>query len=111
MPRAILLAFTNPVEGASEDEYNAWYDGRHVPDVLQVAGVRSARRLQLSPTQLRAPAGPPARYLAVYEIEADSLEDVLAEWSARGAAGQMPISPTVDREGSRAPLILVYEER
>jgi hypothetical protein len=111
MPRAILLAFTNPADGASEAEFNAWYDGQHVPDVLQVPGVISARRFALSPAQFRPPRTTPAAYLAIYEIEAESLEEVLAEWAARGPAGKMPISPAVCRDGDRAPAVFVYDER
>ena len=48
MAKALLLAFTGPKSPELEDEYNEWYDSVHLPDVLAVPGVRSARRFKLA---------------------------------------------------------------
>jgi hypothetical protein len=39
--RDLYLVFSNPVEGR-EDEYNAWYDEVHLPDVQRIPGVVGA---------------------------------------------------------------------
>jgi hypothetical protein len=31
MAKSIVLAWTNPVDEASDKEFNAWYSGTHVP--------------------------------------------------------------------------------
>jgi hypothetical protein len=45
-----------------EDEFNRWYDDRHVPDVLKFPGVVSARRYQAIAGEDRF------EYMAVYEL-------------------------------------------
>ncbi len=74
MPAFKLLVFTNPVEGR-DDEYNDWYDNQHVPDTMTFDGWKSAQRFKTGPRYLGRDA--PARYVAIYEIEADSIEEVL----------------------------------
>ncbi len=48
-----------------EAEFNRIYDEDHIPIILKVAGVRSARRYRL---ERSTKAGKP-RYLALYEID------------------------------------------
>ena len=72
----ILLAMTNPAEGR-EDDYNAWFDNQHIPEVLAVPGFKSAQRYELTEEQ-RTPAPHPYRYAAQYEIETDNLPETLA---------------------------------
>jgi hypothetical protein len=47
-------------EQGEEDAWNAWYDGKHIPDLLTVPGFLSATRYR--------ERGPKRRYLAAYEI-------------------------------------------
>ena len=49
-----------------EEEFNAWYDTRHIPDVCGFAGFRRAWRLKVEPD-----AGDlgPQKYMAVYETD------------------------------------------
>ena len=68
MERALLMAFTNPVADR-EAEYHRWYDHEHLPDVLKVDGVVSARRYEFVPI-FPGPA-PIGRFLALYEVEGD----------------------------------------
>ena len=72
----ILLAMTNPAEGR-EDDYNAWMDDHHIPEVLAVPGFVSAQRFELTEDQ-RTPPPHPYRYAAQYEIETDNLSETLA---------------------------------
>ena len=57
MRRGLLLTLTEPPP-AMEEEFNAWYDGEHLPERLAIPGFRSARRWICG----RA-------YLATYELD------------------------------------------
>jgi hypothetical protein len=89
------LVFSKPVEGR-DDEYNAWYDEVHLPDLAAIPGIRSAQRFDIGPE--RRPAGdePPYRSLAVYEIEGEP-ELVFKETTRRIESGEMQMSEALDR--------------
>jgi hypothetical protein len=86
---ALLFAFSNPVEGR-EDDFNTWYDDVHLPDVLKIPGVMSARRYTLAPG-----ARSPHRYLAVYEVDGDP-GAVLKTLFAGMKSGEIPMSDAID---------------
>ena len=45
--RYIFLALTNPADGR-EDEFNAWYDEHHIPEVVRYGrGFLGGRRYRL----------------------------------------------------------------
>jgi hypothetical protein len=89
MSDALLMAFSNPVEGR-EDEYNKWYDEVHLSDVLAVPGIVSGRRYEL------APGGRGEhRFLAVYDVEGDPREAV-RELISRMKTGEIPLSDAID---------------
>lgn len=88
MARYKLVAFSNAVEG-HDAEYNEWYDGQHMPDVLAIPGFVSAERFVCVDDG-------PHRYLAIYEIETDDLEGLLAEFSRRPGTDLMPISTSLE---------------
>ncbi len=101
MPRGgYLLVFSNPTEG-EDDAFNDWYDSIHVPDVLAVDGVVSARRFEIDAIEtpdvdgLPAPPPPTHRYLAMYELDRDGNE-VMTEFVTRVTSGQMALSETLD---------------
>jgi hypothetical protein len=60
------------------DELNRWYDEVHIPEILEIAGFRSARRLQ---------AADGATFLAVYEV--DDVDTAKAAMGEAQAAGRM----------------------
>ena len=77
-----------------EDEYNDWYDNRHLPDVLAVPGFVGARRFRL-----QSDADSPAcasRYLAVYDIDTNNLTETMAELFRRKNTARMPISDALN---------------
>lgn len=100
MAEDLLLVFSNPASGR-EDEFNEWYDNRHLDDVLDVPGVTAARRYQLAPMTLPEADGTPEpapaahSYLAVYELDRDP-DEVLAEFQRRAASGELPLSDSLD---------------
>ncbi|HEX4107385.1 MAG TPA: hypothetical protein VHX88_04580 [Solirubrobacteraceae bacterium] len=71
MPQFALLVLTEGVAGR-EQEYNDWYTGQHLGDILEIEGYNAAQRFEFVEGTLSSPA--PQRYLAVYELEADSVE-------------------------------------
>ena len=40
-----MVVQTGPVSAEREDEYNDWYSGTHIPEVLAIPGFVAARRL------------------------------------------------------------------
>lgn len=85
MASFILMAMTNAAEGRDQ-EYNRWFDEVHVPQVLNVPGMETAQRYELTAEQ-RMPAPLPYRYATVYWIESDDLAATLAALGAAIAAG------------------------
>lgn len=94
MARYRQIVFTNPVEGR-EGEFNRWYDEVHLPEVLAVPGFLSATRYAVT-----QPGGdiPSHRYVAIYEMEADDPDAVLAEVGARVERGEIAISDTISSD-------------
>lgn len=91
MARYAYTVFSHAVAG-KEDEYNRWYSGQHLDDVLRVPGFVSAQRFKLALEDAAAPA----QYLAIYEVETDDPQQALADLSARAGTPAMPISPALD---------------
>ncbi|MET0378315.1 MAG: hypothetical protein ABW049_04910 [Spongiibacteraceae bacterium] len=86
-----FLVFSNPQSGR-EDEYNEWYEKRHLPDLLKIPGVVAAQRFRVADDN-----GTHAhRYVAIYEIEADNADAVMAEINTRAGTEAMPISDAMD---------------
>jgi hypothetical protein len=70
MDRYLLLAFSDCKDPAREKEFNDWYDNMHVPDMLEVPGMISATRwVSADPKE-----GQRRKYLAMYELETDNIE-------------------------------------
>ena len=70
MARYLLFAFSDCKDPAKEEEFNRWYDTMHVPDMLEVPGMISATRWVAAQPQ----EGQQRKYLAMYELETDSIE-------------------------------------
>jgi len=98
-----MIVLTRPVEGR-EQEYNDWYDGRHLDDILAVPGFVSARRFERKGEPV---AGQPWPYLAIYEIDHDDPQAVLDAMLARVGTDAMPLSDAMDQD----IYCVLYEER
>ncbi|UOM36565.1 VOC family protein [Acuticoccus sp. I52.16.1] len=90
MPKYSLVVLTNAVAGR-EEEFNEWYSGQHLADVVALPGVVSAQRFHLAPLQ-RAATPSPYRYLAIYEVETDDLAATVAALRERAGTDLMPLS-------------------
>jgi hypothetical protein len=84
-----FVVMTNPV-GGREEEYNRWYDERHLHDVISIPGIVSAQRFALDRAVGDGPE--PYRYLAIYDIESDDLDATFATFFAVSGTERMPIS-------------------
>jgi hypothetical protein len=107
MPRAIMMAFSQPTSPDLEDKYNEWYDNVHLKDVLAIPGISSATRFKLGSTQQSRTldvSEPP--YLAIYDIEADDIQSVIDEIGNRVRTPLMEISDAISMAHTKA---VVYE--
>jgi hypothetical protein len=73
MAKGIIYVETYPSSPEREEEYNTWYDGIHLAELVAVDGIVSARRLR--------PVNGEGPYVALYEIEGDDLAAVLQNMS------------------------------
>ena len=94
--RGIFLVYTD-VDPVHEDEFNAWYNTEHLPELLSLHGFLDAARYV-------AYKGVP-RYLAVYELDsAEALKTAeFQKWRANPSPWSRRISPTaIGKNVSRA---------
>jgi hypothetical protein len=96
----ILLVLSNAVEG-SDDAFNTWYTGTHLPDVLKVHGFSAAQRFRISDTQMNDNATP-YKYLAIYEVDEEKLPAVRDALAAAAGTDAMYIDPALDMNGTVA---------
>ena len=101
MPRSLMLAFTSPTSGAADADYNRWYDTKHLHDVIGVKGAVAGTRYKLvrGLQPLPGVGGPAQQYLAIYELAAeteDELEAFCGNLRAALASGQVDIDPSLD---------------
>lgn len=109
MARYVFVVLTN-ASGGRDDEFNDWYNGRHIPDVLQIPGFVAAQRFRLADAQMNDMSSP-WRYLALYEIETADLAGALKELTARVGTPAMVMSDTLNMEGIGAYVFAPIAER
>ena len=98
MQRYKFVVMSNPTEGRDE-EYNDWYQNCHLPELLNLDGIVSAQRFQQA-RNLRE--GESYRYMAIYEIETDDIDAVVANLVQTAEAGQLTMSDAIDTDNSYA---------
>jgi hypothetical protein len=98
MPTFKFVVFTNAVEGR-DAEFNDWYTGQHVPDILKVKGYVGAQRFQLVDLATNAPGA--NRYLALYDIEADDAQSAMDALIQAGRDGVMVMSDSMDSSSAK----------
>jgi hypothetical protein len=108
MAGALLVVFSNAVEGQDE-EFNRWYTEVHVPDVIKLGGATVGRRYQAAGVPLLPGIPEPGGYAAVYEVEAETVEQIQAVAARFGESlttGEADISPTMDLSSVQAAWLL-----
>ncbi len=72
MTKWIVTVATNCTDPVREAEFNEWYNKTHLPDIFETPGyVRATRYENINPSEGEA------KFLAVYEIEADDIREVM----------------------------------
>ena len=99
--KQLVLILTEPTAG-KEDEYNDYYNNLHLGEVLETTDLQTAQRFKLV-GEVGEPC--PLPYLAVYETEADSAEDVLQNLNENRAQRQQS-----DALNKRSARVWVFEE-
>lgn len=69
MTKGIIYVETRPSSPDRDQEYNTWYDEVHIPELVALDGIVSARRLR--------PVDGDGPYVALYELEGDNLQAIL----------------------------------
>jgi hypothetical protein len=82
-----MVVYTSPADG-KEDEYNAWYDGTHLPEFTALPGVINGRRFKV------VKEGTP-QYAAIYELSA-SPDSVMAAMNEGIKNGTVHWSDAID---------------
>ena len=103
MRRYKMIVMSRPAEGR-EAEYNDWYQHFHLAQVVQIPGIRSARRYRLARKLVEGEAQP---YAAIYDIETEDIDAVLGELRARAGGASLRISDALASDFTHAT---VYEE-
>jgi hypothetical protein len=109
MAKALFLAWSNPVDDASTDEFNDWYDGTHVPQVrAAIPAIAAVHRYTLAEVPGSVGAQPAQRYLAVYEMDTDDVAGAAAALGAAMAGGKMDLTRTMDTTAN-PPILQWYQ--
>lgn len=93
----LLVALTNCKPG-TDAEFNKWYDGTHIPDILSIRLFTAAQRFERSLDY----TGTLPPYLAIYEVEADSPEEARAALQAMRETNPAFLGDTLDLGGTLA---------
>jgi len=91
MPKGILYVETRPATPEQEADYNKWYDEVHLAEVVSLPGFAAARRY----VPVREDGGP---FVAVYDVEADDLRQVMRELNTALSEGRMNMSPAIQMD-------------
>jgi len=106
--RGKLFVFNEPKSAEVEAEFNAWYDGQHVPEILEhVPAITGAKRYRLAAGQDNRLPGVP-RYLSVYDIDTEVVTDAVVQLGQAVRDGKVIMTDTIRSEPSST--VVVYEE-
>ncbi|MEW6142548.1 MAG: hypothetical protein AB1597_05235 [Chloroflexota bacterium] len=62
-----ILGMQCSVEG--EARFDAWYSGKHIPDLLKCKAIKKVTRYRLMDGSGKAPVGDYPKFLAIYEFK------------------------------------------
>lgn len=95
MSHCFYFVFTRPKAGQDE-EFNKWYSGRHIHDLVAIPGIAAAQRFRLLDL---ATAGETPDYLAIYEFS--DVDRAIAGIAERRGTDRMPSTEAIDRDASK----------
>ena len=97
MAKMILAVLTNPVSQERDAEFNEWYTNTHLNDVLKVPGYVAATRFKVIDKPMMDGAElPKQRYLAIYELDTDDVDQAAAQLMTAVQDGGMSLSDSLD---------------
>ena len=97
MSKTLLLAWADPKDSGSEEEFNAWYDGTHVPQLREaIPSITRVTRYRAAALPPEAGPSPSHRYLAVYELDEEDVARALGALGSAMAEGRLDMSPAMD---------------
>ena len=96
MAKGIMYVESRPSSPDREQEYNTWYDEVHIPELLTLDGIVSARRLR--------PVDGDGPYVAIYELQGEDLQAILDNMIAN--AGQLHLSDALQLDPAPIPRLL-----
>ena len=99
MARYTFVVLTNSVDGR-DDEFNDWYNNRHLPDILATEGFVAAQRFRLA--EMNPDQDFPHRYLALYEVETEDLDKTNQAMMEAANNGGMVISTALNLDNAVA---------
>jgi hypothetical protein len=116
MVRSIFLVLSDSTGPDTEAEFNRWYSQQHIQDVAKVPGVVSATRYRIEKgvTVLPGVSADSHSYVAIYEIEAKTTEELetFAAALRHGIdSGAVDITPTLDFTGVTGSLCVPITPR
>lgn len=88
MAKGLILVESRPSSPERDREYNTWYDEIHLPELVALDGIVSARRLR--------PVSGDGPYVALYEVEGDDLQAIVDNMVAN--AGQLHMSDALQMD-------------
>ncbi len=103
MRRFKMLVFSEPFPGR-EAEFNEWYTSRHLGDICALPGFTTAQRFTLHSVSMGTALN---KHLAIYDVETDDPEGVIANMFAMKDTAAMPIDPAFNLD---ATTVMLYEE-
>ena len=96
MAKSMFMAWASPVDEASDSEFNAWYDGTHVPQVrAAIPAITAVHRYRVADVP-GVGASSAHRYVAVYEMDTDDVAGAMAALGAASADGRIDMTATMD---------------
>ena len=95
MAKGIIYVETRPSSPDRDQEYNTWYDEVHIPELVALDGIVSARRLR--------PVDGDGPYVALYELEGDNLRAILDNMRGQLPAAAHVRCPAVGSAAGDAP--------
>ena len=96
MAKSMFMAWSSPVDDASDSEFNAWYEGTHVPQVRAAIPAVTAVHPYRGADVPGVGAPPVHRYLAVWEMDTDDVAGAMAALGAASVDGRIDMTPTMD---------------
>ncbi|PEQ13830.1 hypothetical protein B2G71_05845 [Novosphingobium sp. PC22D] len=100
-----VMVVQSKAKPGRDDEYNEWYDSTHAPEILSLPGMKSCRRFDYAMGMAGEPGLP---YLALYEVEIDDIQPILAEMGRRAESGEISQSDALDGPAS---VLWFYKQR